>query len=101
MLYDDSEDEEGAGRAGGRQGVPNLMQMEEETAPGKGWEALSPSHPPGSSCQPTGQSTCSSPISASLLYVGTLGLFHLQGTKLDLGKQFWICLGLESTGSPA
>lgn len=30
-----------------------------------------------------------------------VGLFHLQGTKLDLGKQFWIRLGLESTGSQA
>lgn len=64
MLEDDNEDEEGAG---GKQGVPSLMQMGEETAPGKGREALSPPHPPGSSCQPTEQSRRSFPISVSFL----------------------------------
>lgn len=87
MLEDDNEDEEGAGRAGGKQGVPNLMQMGEETAPGKGREALSP-HLTHLAQAASLQSKVdvlfpSQYCSSKWVHVG---LFHLQGTEVRLGE---------------
>lgn len=69
------------------------MQTGEKTAPGKGREALSLSHPPGSAVSLLCKADVL-PISASFLYTGAWGCFIYRELKLDLEKQFWIHLGV-------
>lgn len=74
----------GAGGAGGKQGVPNLMQMREEPAAGKGGSPL-PTSPTCSSCQPTEQVGVPFP-SWNRSSKGYVWDCHLQGTEARLGK---------------
>lgn len=46
----------------------------------------SPRLPAGSSCQPAEQNRCSFPISVPFFKWGPVGLCHLQGTEVRLGK---------------
>lgn len=71
------------------------MQMGEETAPGKGRDVLSVS-PAWPKLPAYRQSRCSFPSHYHSYNGVHVGLLHLQGTKLDLQKQFWIHLGVKS-----